>query len=101
MLPKAVETIQRLFGIPRDNNDQDSIRIKWSHELRGFRPEEGKKNNVLDNFSDLSLYVLSPLVRCLMIKMRRIGRLFFYEVQCKLILTNLYLFCVCRCSCLE
>lgn len=54
LLP-AVDTIQRLFGVG------DNVHIKWSHELRGFRPDHVKKNNYLDGSSDLSLWVLSPL----------------------------------------
>ena len=50
-----VATIERLFGIG------ESIRTQWSHELRGFRPDEEKKKNYLADSSDLSLWVLSPL----------------------------------------
>jgi hypothetical protein len=56
LLP-VVATIKRLFGI----GDPDKIRIQWSHELRGFRPDEEKKKNYLADSSDLSLWVLSPL----------------------------------------
>jgi S-adenosylmethionine decarboxylase proenzyme len=59
LLPHAVETIERSFGIPR--TEDDKVRVKWSHELRGFRPEEQKSNNVIDGYSDLSTMVLSPL----------------------------------------
>lgn len=51
----VVATIERLFGIG------ENIRTQWSHELRGFRPDEEKKKNYLADSSDLSLWVLSPL----------------------------------------
>ena len=54
LLP-VVPVIERLFGIG------ETIRTRWSHELRGFRSEEEKKNNYLDNFSDLAVWLLSPL----------------------------------------
>lgn len=54
LLP-VVSTIERLFGVG------ENVSTKWSHELRGFRSEKEKKKNYLDNFSDLSLWILSPL----------------------------------------
>lgn len=54
LLP-VVPVIERLFGVGTD------AKAKWSHELRGFRSMEEKKKNYLDNFSDLSLMILSPL----------------------------------------
>ncbi|GAX24431.1 hypothetical protein FisN_4Lh568 [Fistulifera solaris] len=60
LLP-AVETIERLFGIPNTKNPDQKIHTQWSHELRGFRPEEEVKKNYLADSSDLSLWVLSPL----------------------------------------
>lgn len=54
LLP-VVPLIERLFGIG------DNLTTKWSHELRGFRSAEEKANNYLDDFSDLSLWVLSPI----------------------------------------
>ena len=54
LLP-VVSTIERLFGIG------DEIRTQWSHELRGFRPEDENKHNYLADSSDLALWVLSPL----------------------------------------
>ena len=54
LLP-VVPVIERLFGIG------DDITTKWSHELRGFRSLEEKKANYLDNFSDLSIWILSPI----------------------------------------
>lgn len=54
LLP-VVPVIERLFGIGPD------VKTKWAHELRGFRSLEEKKANYLDNFSDLSVWVLSPL----------------------------------------
>lgn len=60
LLP-AVETIERLFGIQSTKNPNQKIHTQWSHELRGFRPEEELKKNYLADSSDLSLWVLSPL----------------------------------------
>lgn len=54
LLP-VVPVIERLFGIG------DNTNTKWAHELRGFRSMEEKKKNYLDNFSDLSLWILSPI----------------------------------------
>ena len=54
LLP-VVQVIERLFGIGANT------RTQWSHELRGFRPEEERKKNYLDGSSDLALWVLSPL----------------------------------------
>ena len=59
LLPNAIHTMQRLFGVPR--YEEESVRVKWSHELRGFRPEEHKSNNAIDAYSDLSSSILSPL----------------------------------------
>lgn len=59
LLPNAVETMERLFGIRR--SAEEDVRVKWSHELRGFRPEDEKSNNAIDGYSDLSHLVLSPL----------------------------------------
>ena len=81
LLPKAVEIISTLFGIPRakdttntssdsDNEDEDEeeppqVRVKWSHELRGFRPADDNATartlTAVDGYSDLSYMVLSPL----------------------------------------
>jgi S-adenosylmethionine decarboxylase proenzyme len=60
LLP-VVATIERLFGIPSEKNPDQKIHTQWSHELRGFRPEEEIKKNYLADSSDLSLWVLSPL----------------------------------------
>ena len=54
LLP-VIPTIKRLFGIG------DNTRTQWSHELRGFRPDEENKHNYLADSSDLALWVLSPL----------------------------------------
>jgi S-adenosylmethionine decarboxylase proenzyme len=54
LLP-VVSVIERLFGIG------ENVKTKWSHELRGFRYGEDKSNRYLENFSDLILYILSPL----------------------------------------
>lgn len=54
LLP-VLSTIQRLFGIG------ENIETKWAHELRGFRSMAEKKANYLDDFSDLAIWVLSPL----------------------------------------
>ena len=56
LLP-AIATIESLFGI----GNKEQMKTKWSHELRGFRPPEEKKNNYLADSSDLSLWVFSPL----------------------------------------
>jgi S-adenosylmethionine decarboxylase proenzyme len=60
LLP-AIATIERLFGIPSETNPDQKVRAQWSHELRGFRPEEEATKNHLADSSDLSLWVLSPL----------------------------------------
>ena len=54
LLP-VVPVIERLFGIG------ENIVTKWSHDLRGFRSAEERRANYLDDFSDLSVWVLSPL----------------------------------------
>lgn len=58
LLP-AVQTIERLFGVPSSKHPK--VHTQWSHELRGFRSEEEQKRNPLADSSDLSLWVLSPL----------------------------------------
>lgn len=68
LLPNAVETMTRVFGIQRVGSDEE-VRVKWSHELRGFRPDEqrqqqqvaGAQTNTVDEYSDLSYMILSPL----------------------------------------
>lgn len=59
LLP-VIETIERLFGIPSPDPEK-KVHTRWSHELRGFRPEEEVKKNYLADSSDLALWVLSPL----------------------------------------
>ncbi|CAB9522935.1 Polyamine aminopropyltransferase [Seminavis robusta] len=54
LLP-VIPVIERLFGIG------ETINTRWAHELRGFRSMEEKKKNYLDSFSDLSLWILSPI----------------------------------------
>ena len=54
LLP-VVPVIERLFGIG------ETIETKWAHELRGFRSNDEKQKNYLDNLSDLSLWILSPM----------------------------------------
>lgn len=54
LLP-VVPVIERLFGIG------ENIVTKWSHDLRGFRSAEERRANYLDDFSDLSVWVLSPV----------------------------------------
>ena len=70
LLPNAVETMERLFGIRRSGDNAEDVRVKWSHELRGFRPEQQQHDgdngenpsvNSVDGYSDLSYMVLSPL----------------------------------------
>lgn len=71
-LLSAVKTMERLFGVPNatfvtDNaNNTDpttttTIRSQWSHELRGFRPTHVRRKDYLDDSSDLTQWVLSPL----------------------------------------
>mmetsp|Transcript_4158 Transcript_4158/g.4710 ORF Transcript_4158/g.4710 Transcript_4158/m.4710 type:complete len:761 (-) Transcript_4158:238-2520(-) len=63
-LVPVVNTIQDLFGIPREG---DKIVMQWSHELRGFRNKDkvadGTNDNyaILDHNSDLSQMVWSPI----------------------------------------
>jgi len=60
LLPTAVETMEKLFGIKR--SEEKEVRVKWSHELRGFRPEgDEKSKNAIDKYSDLNHLILSPL----------------------------------------
>jgi S-adenosylmethionine decarboxylase proenzyme len=61
LLP-ALPTIEALFGIPRyiDGVKQEPVTV-WSHELRGFRTEDERKRHYLDDESDLSNWVTSPL----------------------------------------
>jgi S-adenosylmethionine decarboxylase proenzyme len=54
LLP-VVPVMEDLFGIG------ENAKAKWSHELRGFRSMEEKRANYLDNLSDLSMWVLSPV----------------------------------------
>lgn len=64
LLPDLVTTMSKLFGVPRDNNDDEEeveVRVKWSHELRGFRPDDIKSSTAIDGYSDLSYMILSPL----------------------------------------
>lgn len=51
----VVPVIERLFGIG------ENIVTNWSHDLRGFRSPEERRANYLDDFSDLSVWVLSPV----------------------------------------
>ena len=57
-LLSVVKTIEKLFGPPRDDM---KLRTQWSHEIRGYRTQEEKALNYLDDSSDLSLWILSPL----------------------------------------
>jgi S-adenosylmethionine decarboxylase proenzyme len=60
VLPK----IEELFGIPRVNAETGELEecvTLWSHELRGFRTEDERKRHYLDDDSDLSNWVTSPL----------------------------------------
>uniref|UniRef100_A0A7S4MHK2 PABS domain-containing protein n=1 Tax=Odontella aurita TaxID=265563 RepID=A0A7S4MHK2_9STRA len=68
LLP-VVPQVEKLFGIPRAKLNEDGkptgekedIVTLWSHELRGFRHPEGRKNDYLDDQSDLSYWIVSPL----------------------------------------
>ena len=73
-LVPVVPQIEELFGVPRavvrddgtpDPVEKEKIITKWSHELRGFRHPKKRTNDYLDNSSDLSHWVLSPLVMSL------------------------------------
>jgi S-adenosylmethionine decarboxylase proenzyme len=62
----VVPTIQKLFGIAKD--DDTKIQMQWSHELRGFRNKENRQANnedsnyaLLDHNSDLSQMIWSPI----------------------------------------
>jgi hypothetical protein len=50
-----------MLGFQLEESPDQKIHTQWSHELRGFRPEEEIKKNYLADSSDLSLWVLSPL----------------------------------------
>jgi S-adenosylmethionine decarboxylase proenzyme len=52
LLP-VVPTIEKLFAVG------ENCQTQWAHELRGFREED--EHNYLDNQSDLTSWVLSPL----------------------------------------
>ena len=62
LLP-ALPAIEELFGVPRYNSEgvKETPVTIWSHELRGFRTEDERKRHYLDDESDLSNWVLSPL----------------------------------------
>lgn len=85
LLPSAITAIKTGFGIPRRSRENDTaatdaasdsdseevepVHVKWSHEWRGYRMEDESDENkipksgiaVIDEYSDLSLMVLSPL----------------------------------------
>jgi S-adenosylmethionine decarboxylase proenzyme len=54
LLPK-ISIVERLFGVGA------KPRAKWSHELRGFQAEDSREKIYINDQSDLSLWVLSPL----------------------------------------
>eukprot|EP00549_Striatella_unipunctata_P007442 CAMPEP_0118694322 /NCGR_PEP_ID=MMETSP0800-20121206/12440_1 /TAXON_ID=210618 ORGANISM="Striatella unipunctata, Strain CCMP2910" /NCGR_SAMPLE_ID=MMETSP0800 /ASSEMBLY_ACC=CAM_ASM_000638 /LENGTH=789 /DNA_ID=CAMNT_0006592737 /DNA_START=134 /DNA_END=2503 /DNA_ORIENTATION=- len=58
LLP-LVPLIQKLFGVPR--NDNEEVYMKWGHELRGFRNDEERAKHHLDEQSDLNLWIVSPM----------------------------------------
>ena len=75
LLP-VIPTLQKLFGIPRDNKEIDDgeeddddedeeVETFWSHELRGFRDGDvyrsATKDNYLDSGSDLAGWVINRL----------------------------------------
>jgi S-adenosylmethionine decarboxylase proenzyme len=63
LLP-ALPAIEALFGIPRVNpltGEKEECVTLWSHELRGFRTEDERKRHYLDDQSDLSNWITSPL----------------------------------------
>ncbi|KAL7516475.1 hypothetical protein ACHAWX_001486 [Stephanocyclus meneghinianus] len=63
LLP-ALPAIEELFGVPRVNpltGEKEECVTLWSHELRGFRTEDERKRHYLDDGSDLSNWITSPL----------------------------------------
>ena len=62
LLP-ALPAIEGLFSVPRvnDTGEKEECVTVWSHELRGFRTEDERKRHYLDDESDLSNWITSPL----------------------------------------
>jgi len=70
LLLPVLPTIERLFGVPRTKTvtkdgitteEKEEVVVQWSHELRGFRPAHERKNNYLDDSSDLYQDVMTRL----------------------------------------
>ena len=82
LLPQSVETMARVFGIPKTGDSSASeddtcqttetdtcsneaaaekVRVTWSHELRGFRDEAAQANTAIGAYSDLNFMILSPM----------------------------------------
>jgi len=70
LLLPVLPTIERLFGVPRTKTvvkdgittiEEEEVFTQWSHELRGFRPPHVRKNNYLDDASDLYASVMTSL----------------------------------------
>ena len=71
LLP-SIPDIEEQFGIPRcgpssaagtacANPKTDEVKALWAHELRGFRHPTKRKNNYLDDTSDLAFWVTSGM----------------------------------------
>ena len=71
LLP-VIPDIEAKFGLPRlkanitataaanpTKDDYEEVKTLWAHELRGFRHPQGRKNNYLDDQSDLAFWVTS------------------------------------------
>jgi len=70
-LMSAIPIVERLFGIPRKEDegrgisepgeDPTKVITRWAHQLRGFRIQNDRANHYLDDESDLALWVLTQL----------------------------------------
>lgn len=70
LLP-TIPDIETKFGIPRCGSGSaageacakpsDEVKALWAHELRGFRHPTKRKNNYLDDTSDLAFWVTSSM----------------------------------------
>ena len=70
LLP-TIPDIETKFGIPRCGTGSatgtacaapaDEVKALWAHELRGFRHPTKRKNNYLDDTSDLAFWVTSSM----------------------------------------
>mmetsp|Transcript_23035 Transcript_23035/g.49984 ORF Transcript_23035/g.49984 Transcript_23035/m.49984 type:complete len:857 (+) Transcript_23035:271-2841(+) len=73
LLP-VIPDIEAKFGLPRlkanatataaanpTKDDYEEVKSQWAHELRGFRHPQGRKNNYLDDQSDLAFWVTGEM----------------------------------------